>query len=156
MFLRLLEYQAGIIFLTTNRVVNIDEAFHSRIHIDIPYSKLDNAKRAAIWKDLAREKCSSLLADGEASALGNLPVDGRTIKNVLRLASLLTKSRGDEADMCFSDIIAVLPLALRDTESDLLSEQRSQSEEERIKREELSAAMSHLMSEFSSGIGPVS
>lgn len=148
-FLRLLEYQAGIIFLTTNRVVNIDEAFHSRIHIIIPYSELDGAKRAAIWKDLAG---ACLLTDEEVSALGKLPVDGRTIKNVLRLASLFTKTRGDDADMCFSDIIAVLPLAIGDSMSGFLSEEVSRTEEERMRRKELSAAMSRLMLEFSSGI----
>lgn len=32
-FLRALEYYSGILFLTTNRVGSIDEAFRSRIHM---------------------------------------------------------------------------------------------------------------------------
>jgi len=32
-FLRLLEYHSGVMFLTTNRVKRFDEAFHSRISI---------------------------------------------------------------------------------------------------------------------------
>lgn len=34
-FLRVLEFYAGILFLTTNRVGTIDEAFKSRIHISL-------------------------------------------------------------------------------------------------------------------------
>ncbi|KAI1357297.1 hypothetical protein F5Y08DRAFT_177537 [Xylaria arbuscula] len=40
-FLRSLEYYAGILFLTTNRVGNIDPAFKSRIHISLFYPKFD-------------------------------------------------------------------------------------------------------------------
>jgi len=34
-FLRILEYYSGILFLTTNRVGTIDEAFKSRIHVSL-------------------------------------------------------------------------------------------------------------------------
>jgi hypothetical protein len=40
-FLRVLEYYAGILFLTTNRVGDFDEAFASRIHISLHYPPLD-------------------------------------------------------------------------------------------------------------------
>ncbi|KAI8631371.1 hypothetical protein F5Y19DRAFT_473778 [Xylariaceae sp. FL1651] len=40
-FLRSLEYYAGILFLTTNRVGSIDPAFKSRIHMSLFYPKLD-------------------------------------------------------------------------------------------------------------------
>jgi hypothetical protein len=39
-FLRVLEYYAGILFLTTNRVGDFDEAFASRIHISLYYPEL--------------------------------------------------------------------------------------------------------------------
>ncbi|KAK4863480.1 hypothetical protein LT330_002258 [Penicillium expansum] len=39
-FLRVLEYYAGILFLTTNRVGDFDEAFASRIHISLYYPPL--------------------------------------------------------------------------------------------------------------------
>lgn len=41
MFLRVLEYYTGILFLTTNRVGDFDEAFASRIHISLEYPPLD-------------------------------------------------------------------------------------------------------------------
>ena len=36
-FLRVLEYYAGILFLTTNRIGDFDEAFTSRIHMRLFY-----------------------------------------------------------------------------------------------------------------------
>lgn len=40
-FLRTLEYYAGILFLTTNRVALFDDAFKSRIHMSLYYPALD-------------------------------------------------------------------------------------------------------------------
>lgn len=40
-FLRSLEYYAGILFLTTNRVGGIDPAFKSRIHMSLFYPRFD-------------------------------------------------------------------------------------------------------------------
>ncbi|KAI0193584.1 hypothetical protein EV127DRAFT_360831 [Xylaria flabelliformis] len=39
-FLRILEYYSGILFLTTNRVGAIDDAFRSRLHLILYYPKL--------------------------------------------------------------------------------------------------------------------
>ncbi|KAK4449796.1 hypothetical protein QBC34DRAFT_403999 [Podospora aff. communis PSN243] len=116
-FLRVLEYQAGIIFLTTNRMKNIDSAFHSRIHVSIAYSALDAERKRVIWVELAKQKCGCALSPEQALELGALDVDGRTIKNVLRLASLFAAARGPEEDMKFEDIKAVLPLATAEMKS---------------------------------------
>lgn len=48
-FLRMLEYFAGILFLTTNRVGAFDEAFKSRIHISLYYPPLDWEQSEKIW-----------------------------------------------------------------------------------------------------------
>ncbi|KAK8055023.1 hypothetical protein PG993_000250 [Apiospora rasikravindrae] len=40
-FLRMMEYYAGVLFLTTNRVGVFDEAFTSRVHISLYYPPLD-------------------------------------------------------------------------------------------------------------------
>ncbi|KAK7449875.1 hypothetical protein Landi51_05592 [Colletotrichum acutatum] len=54
-FLRALEYYSGILFLTTNRVGTIDEAFRSRIHMSLLYPILSEAQTMKIWKSqLAR------------------------------------------------------------------------------------------------------
>lgn len=130
-------------FLTTNRLGDIDPAFHSRIHISIPYSDLTDSQRASIWRDLAREKCACTLSDAEAELLGRLHVDGRTIKNVLRLATLFAKTRGDEADMTMSDIVEVLSLAVGDATVAKLS--AGQTKGELSEKDALSSVMGQFM-----------
>ena len=48
-FLRVLEYYEGIMFLTTNRVSTLDQAFQSRIHISLDYPELSMESRRQIW-----------------------------------------------------------------------------------------------------------
>jgi len=49
-FLRLLEYFQGILFLTTNRVETFDDAFQSRIHVAIRYGELSLEARKKVFK----------------------------------------------------------------------------------------------------------
>ncbi|KAI1817911.1 hypothetical protein GGS20DRAFT_423054 [Poronia punctata] len=49
-FLRVLEYYNGLLFLTTNRVGTIDEAFKSRIHISLYYPPLDKTQTRDIFR----------------------------------------------------------------------------------------------------------
>lgn len=54
-FLRMLEYFTGVLFLTTNRVGAFDEAFKSRIRISLYYPPPDWQQTDEIWKmDLRR------------------------------------------------------------------------------------------------------
>lgn len=56
-FLRVLEYYQGILFLTTNRVGAFDEAFKSRIHISLYYPELAKPQSLKIWEmNLERAK----------------------------------------------------------------------------------------------------
>lgn len=54
-FLRVLEYYSGILFLTTNRVGTIDEAFKSRIHISLHYPPLSKEQTLAIFETNIRK-----------------------------------------------------------------------------------------------------
>jgi hypothetical protein len=49
-FLRVLEYYAGILFLTSNRVGDFDEAFASRIHISLYYPPLTLASTIQVFQ----------------------------------------------------------------------------------------------------------
>ncbi|KAF6818908.1 AAA family ATPase [Colletotrichum sojae] len=49
-FLRVLEYYIGILFLTTNRVGAIDEAFQSRVHLSLSYPHLSLKDTVEILK----------------------------------------------------------------------------------------------------------
>ena len=56
-FLRVLEYYSGILFLTTNRVGTFDPAFRSRIHMSFFYPKLGLKATLEIWEmNLKRTK----------------------------------------------------------------------------------------------------
>lgn len=48
--LRVLEYYSGILFLTTNKIGNFDEASKSRIHILLYYAPLDIKQSKKIWR----------------------------------------------------------------------------------------------------------
>ncbi|KAI1174618.1 P-loop containing nucleoside triphosphate hydrolase protein [Nemania sp. FL0916] len=49
-FLRMMEYYSGVLFLTTNRVGVFDEAFTSRIHISLYYPPLDEDATLEIFQ----------------------------------------------------------------------------------------------------------
>ena len=49
-FLRVLEYYSGILFLTTNRIGTIDPAFKSRIHMSLKYPRLSQKITKEIWE----------------------------------------------------------------------------------------------------------
>ncbi|KAK0711879.1 hypothetical protein B0H67DRAFT_586485 [Lasiosphaeris hirsuta] len=49
-FLRVLEYYAGILFLTTNRIGDFDEAFASRIHVSLYYPPLSRTSTRSIFE----------------------------------------------------------------------------------------------------------
>ena len=54
-FLRVLEYYEGIMFLTTNRVQTFDQAFQSRIHISLEYKELDQPSRKKVWNNFLEQ-----------------------------------------------------------------------------------------------------
>jgi hypothetical protein len=49
-FLRTLEYYLGMMFLTTNRVEQIDDAIAGRTHFKLKYEKLNPGQRTNIWR----------------------------------------------------------------------------------------------------------
>ena len=94
-FLRVLEYYEGTLFLTTNRVANIDTAFQSRIHISLDYPDLTVEARRAIWENfLAMGTERHEVSGGDLDELMKLKLNGRQIKNVLKTARLLAMQRG--------------------------------------------------------------
>lgn len=87
-FLRLLEYYTGILFLTTNRANNIDPAFYSRIHLALYYDELPEADREIIWNNLMGMRSITGI---DSSKLAKTPLNGRQIKNILSNAVALAK-----------------------------------------------------------------
>jgi hypothetical protein len=87
-FLRLLEYYQGTLFLTTNRVENMDPAFQSRIHVHLKYKELSSQSRRQVWKSFL-EKMPCDFSDEELKELAGVMLNGRQIKNLIKTAQLL-------------------------------------------------------------------
>lgn len=93
-FLRVLEYYSGILFLTSNRVSTFDDAFKSRIHVPLKYADLTPASRKTIWKNFLG-KMEGVEVDEEGyEALSLAEINGRQIKNVIRTAKALAGYQG--------------------------------------------------------------
>ena len=91
----MIEYYEGILFLTTNRVDDFDEAFQSRIHLTIRYDSLGASKRKAIWSNLLNSTRPDFWDDRTLTYLAeNYLINGREIKNLIRTASTLAKCSG--------------------------------------------------------------
>lgn len=92
-FLKILEYFNGIIFMTTNRVSNFDDAVHSRIHITLEYSKLDRKSRVNIWNNMLKSinQDNVGLYQIEYSKL-----NGRQLRTIFNVAMSLAKRDGTE------------------------------------------------------------
>lgn len=70
-FLRVLEYYSGILFLTTNRVGIMDEAFKSRIHVSLYYQPLTLSQTEKIFK-LNIEKLERMEQEKEQTLAGTV------------------------------------------------------------------------------------
>ncbi len=107
-FLRLMEYHQGIIFLTTNRVKKFDHAFQSRISLAIHYPEMTQDTRAQVWTNLlnaskiTHHSLNGVLIGSEPEigtkiinprALAETNMNGRQIKNSIRLAQALAASQ---------------------------------------------------------------
>jgi SpoVK/Ycf46/Vps4 family AAA+-type ATPase len=89
----MLEYFQGILFLTTNRVATIDEAFQSRIDVHLNYPILDLASRKAVWRNFFSKSSRPIdVNDHELDDLAAVPLNGRQIKSVIKQSQLLSGS----------------------------------------------------------------
>ena len=94
-FLKLLEYFQGIIFLTTNRVETFDDAFVSRIHLSLRYGDLTQKAKKAVWKMFLDKVRNSEgmqvegITDHDIELLARRNLNGRQIKNLTRTAQAL-------------------------------------------------------------------
>jgi ATPase family associated with various cellular activities (AAA) len=120
-FLRLLEYYEGILFLTTNRVENIDAAFESRIHLSLEYDELDEPSRKHVWNTfLKRASNVGNFEEAEVDTLAKQEMNGRQIKNVLKTAQLLASKQ--EAPLEFKHVQTVMKLRAKNSKKKAFEE----------------------------------
>lgn len=113
--MRILEYYSGILFLTTNRVGAIDDAFRSRLHLTLYYPKLTETQTLKIWKtNFQRLKENNKLrveADGVPIDFNDKKImawvkkhweeiqwNGRQIRNAFQTAVALAEFKSKKLD----------------------------------------------------------
>lgn len=93
-FLRVLEYMSSVMFLTSNRPEDIDDAIASRCIARLNYVApgVENQKR--IWRVLS-DGAGIKIAKADIARItqANLHLSGRDVKNLLKLAALLQQGK---------------------------------------------------------------
>ncbi|PYH67336.1 ATP-binding protein [Aspergillus vadensis CBS 113365] len=114
-FLRLLEYFQGILFLTTNRVETFDDAFQSRIHVALRYGELTTKAKRSVWKMFlervqAKEGVeTATFTEKDFDLLARHNLNGRQIKNSVRTAQALAVN--EQTPLSMEHIRRVLEVA---------------------------------------------
>ncbi|KAK3938947.1 hypothetical protein QBC46DRAFT_438741 [Diplogelasinospora grovesii] len=111
-FLRVLEYYTGVLFLTTNRIGDFDEAFTSRIHIILYYPPLNQDKTVEVFNinlDMIEERFRRMGRQIEIDKLGigtfagnhftghpHAHWNGRQIRNACQTALALAEAKAQD------------------------------------------------------------
>lgn len=96
-FLRVLEYYKGVLFMTTNRSDLVDDAIASRCIARIDYKAPPQADQRAIWKVLTGTSGITIKDKVIDEIVDRYPeLTGRDVKNLIKLAKLVSDSRDCE------------------------------------------------------------
>ncbi|RIA83803.1 P-loop containing nucleoside triphosphate hydrolase protein [Glomus cerebriforme] len=110
-FLRLLEYHQGILFLTTNRVKCFDAAFQSRISVALKYNDLDANAREQVWRTFLDRVEGKNKSQVNVENLKKRPLNGREIKTAVRLAKALTTKNDPNALILTQQLETILDIS---------------------------------------------
>lgn len=88
-------------FLTTNRIHQFDPAFESRVTVALRYEHLEPSARSQIWKNLISKLKVPVSKEIDYKSLGETVMNGRQIKNAVRLAVALSQDAKRELNMEF-------------------------------------------------------
>lgn len=91
-FLRLLEYYGGILFLTTNRDTIIDDAILSRVTAHVRYDVPADEKAVETWKVLLEQYDVDYLVSKDC-AKAFPGISGRSVRQLIKLARIMAAKR---------------------------------------------------------------
>ncbi|KAJ6136910.1 hypothetical protein N7497_012162 [Penicillium chrysogenum] len=95
-FLRKLEYYQGILFLTSNRGIQFDDAILSRVHLIIKYKDLSREFRRGLWSTFLTKARTvqgpAMIEEHDLRRLESLALNGREIKNIVAIAHALAEA----------------------------------------------------------------
>jgi hypothetical protein len=105
-FLRLLEYYNGILFMTTNRATIIDDAILSRVTAHVRYDTPKDDDRDRLWKIILTQYGRIATAGFVKKCVEKFPnVSGRSIRQLVRLGIILQKASGEKTASLFRFIV---------------------------------------------------
>lgn len=108
----MLEYYNGMLFLTTNRLEDFDDAFYNRVHVTVKYDALSKLERTNIWRQHLTRACkrnrqTEPTWDNEIyETLSSIDTNGRDIRNYTRTAYGLATALKE--DLAVSHVISVI------------------------------------------------
>ncbi|KAI1905948.1 hypothetical protein LOZ65_006904, partial [Ophidiomyces ophidiicola] len=109
-FLRKLEYYEGIFFLTTNRLVEFDDAVLSRIHLKMKYEGLTREARRKVWMYFLSEAVTahgpSAIERPEFECLELMVLNGRDIRNLTSVAHAIATVEGSRVTYKYLEMAA--------------------------------------------------
>lgn len=97
-FLRVLEYYSGTLFLTTNRSDKVDDAIASRCIARIDYEIPSPEDQRRLWRilaDTAEVGIADTVIEGILKTPGLDNLSGRDIKNLIKLARAVSQAKGE-------------------------------------------------------------
>lgn len=109
-FLRLMDYFKGVMFLTSNRPEVLDYAISSRITLKVKYPDLDQHTRKKIWEE--KLKRANIRVNGTLSKVHEIKLNGREIRNMTRLAKIVYPTEINQKELI--DLIEMSSLNVKD------------------------------------------
>ncbi|KAK0382902.1 hypothetical protein NLU13_8818 [Sarocladium strictum] len=146
-FLRALENYDGMLFLTTNRVGAFDDAFISRVHIQLYYPEFTDRERGMLWKTftdkLQRDRGDTIRLNIDAkeyirgAEMRAVEWNGREIRNALQTAVALAEydaEKDEEGKIVLTDTHLKAVVELSADFKKYLEELHSGNESKRAER----------------------
>jgi hypothetical protein len=99
-FLRVLEYYRGVLFMTTNRGTLTDDAIISRTTARFEYEMPGEDDQISLWMVMSDQNKVGLTREEIVEIVERLPnLSGRDIKNLLKLAMVMSANTGDRVTL---------------------------------------------------------
>lgn len=106
-FLRVLEYYRGVLFMTSNRATVVDDAIMSRATAHIRYEIPTPEELKRIWAVLSKQFGVKFTPTNIEELVERFPgISGRNVKNLLKLARLLAQKRNEPVSLKLVEHVA--------------------------------------------------
>lgn len=92
-FLRILEYYKGILFLTTNQINHFEPAIYSRISLFVKYEEFNLDQRYQLWSNFMKRAGITNITSTFWKEVLPIQLNGRVIRNIVSNAEILCESQ---------------------------------------------------------------